>query len=137
MTAITKLHSSPGAAVQPMRMTLSREQTAEVAVHTTDEDRVTISSSSESSATSGPGSERSASSTELSVGTQGDLSKKQLKDIEKAIQTFQQVTMDVLYGRVVTAVAHARQMEKLDNVAAIDGETGLQQILTVGVDTKV
>jgi hypothetical protein len=134
MTAITKLHSSPDAALQPTRFTQSREPSGEVTVHTIDKDSVTLSTSSSPSLS---GSAAAASSTEVSIGTSGDVSKRERKEVEKAIQTFQEVTMDVLYGQVVTAVAHARQIEKPDPINGVSGASGIQSILTASVDMKV
>jgi hypothetical protein len=108
--------------------TVTRQSTStrlDASIQTSEGDRVTLTLESDAEArrVELPGARAGAQSAEaqVTISIDGELSRTEMKHVEKALHTFQKVTKDVLYGLVVSAVAHVRQLEKLDNLASVEG----------------
>jgi hypothetical protein len=118
--------ASPGQ--NSTKATVTRLSTAtrlNASIQTAEGDRVTLtlSSDTDSGQVELPGARAGTRSDQgqISISVDGELSRPEMKNVEKALHTFQKVTKDILYGLVVSAVAHVRQIEKLDTLASFEG----------------
>jgi hypothetical protein len=116
--------------------TVTRQSTStrlDASIQTAEGDRVTLTleSEAESDRVELPRARAGAQSAEgqVTISIDGELSRTEMKHVEKALHTFQKVTKDVLYGLVVSAVAHVRRLEKLDSLADVEGSLQAKETL--------
>lgn len=68
---------------------------------------------------------------ELSISIQGNLDKKEIRDIAKAIHSYLKVVKDLSSGRTQPAEAHTRQLSRLDEISSFEGSFRTQEYLSV------
>ena len=138
MDAITQLNYSnpvsgnklPGVDASKSKMTLlaaSSRQSLGITFTTTENDRVALNSSSSATAAYASyekdGTIALAASLvrtqELSLSVAGVLGKDEIVDIAQAMHTVGKVTKDVANGRMQAAEAHARKLDRLDQISSI------------------
>jgi hypothetical protein len=134
MSAITTL-GSPRLAQEVGVTAVSRRTAADFSIVTAEGDKVTLSLNSAESAGAYrysaqgrlEGGTQSAvaagsvyeSSTSLSLSIQGELSKEEIRDIQKAIKTVAKVYRDLAKGDEEQAVKRASKLDKLDSIAEL------------------
>ncbi len=118
----------------------SNRQSLDLAVTTTEGDRVTLSSTASTTAAyatyEGAVTAQAFTvvrSNELTVAIEGDLSKEETKDIAKAIHAYAKVTKDMISGRMQPAEAHARELSRLDEISSFDATFTSQQSFAVQI----
>ena len=112
-------------------------QSLDLTISTAEGDRVTLSSTSSATVAyatyEGVVKAQAFSATranELSLSIQGDLSKGEVRDIAKAIHAYNKVVKDISSGRMRPAEAHARQLNRLDEIASFAATFTSQQFLS-------
>ncbi len=112
----------------------SNRKSLDLAITTTEGDRVTLSATASTTAAyatyEGAVTAQAFAvvrSNELSVTIEGELSREETKDIAKAIHAYAKVTKDIMSGRMQPAEAHARELNRLDEISSLEATFTSQQ----------
>ena len=119
------------------RVVAGNGQSLDLAITTAEGDRVTLSSTSNATVAyatyEGVATARAFSATrtdESSLSIQGELSKGEVRDIAKAIHTYNKVLKDISSGRLRPAEVHTRQLSRLDEIASFAATHISQQFIS-------
>lgn len=129
------------------RVTSSLHQNADVTIVTAEGDKVTLSSGSQAQVTYATYEELRYMgghfaqfryealglevSREYSIVVDGDLNKKELRDIRKAIRTIEKMMRDFLSGNVDHAVGKAMKVSKLESISSLEASLQFERSLSV------
>ncbi len=64
---------------------------------------------------------------EVSLSFQGDFTKSELRDIARAVHVYGKILKDTLSGRTQPAEAHARELNRLDEISSSSATFKIQQ----------
>ena len=136
-----------GSSLGAASVTSSTSQRLDISIVTAEGDKVTLNAAASSTASyltytgavTGPGREtavraQSASqsaSSAFSISVEGELSVEEAKDIAKALKAYASALKDAVHGRTQPALAHASQIDKLDDIASFDATYTIQKQLSV------
>jgi len=135
LTAPKPAESSSTAAAS--KISVSRSQSTDISILTAEGDKVTLSASfidnAEFATYDSRGSAGGSRSFERSFSftVEGELSRKELKDIRRAIRTIEKATHDVLKGKTEKAAQRASKLERLDTIAQLQAEVEMTRKVSV------
>jgi len=129
------------------RVASTLQQNADVTIVTAEGDKVTLSSGSQAQVTYATYEElrymgghfsqfRGENlglevSREHSILVDGDLNKKELRDIRKAIRTIEKMMRDFLSGHVDHAIGRAMKVSKLESISSLEASLQFERSLSV------
>lgn len=132
---------------------VARRRSADIQIVTAEGDRITLSLSSTQSAgaykytAQGKADDGSltarasgsvyGSASSVSLSVEGDLNKKELHDIHKAIQTVAKIYRDLSKGHEEQALKRASQLDKYDSIAQLSAAVSVSEAALVASNVSV
>jgi len=106
----------------PTQLSVSRSQTAQIALVTAEGDKVTLSSGMNIEAEYSTYGARGTVERSFSFTIEGDLNRRELKDIRKAVRTIEKAARDIDSDKVEKAGRRTSQLEKLESIAQVEAQ---------------
>ena len=140
MEALNPISRMPVA--QTTMVQASRTQSADIQIVTEEGDTVTLSASRTaelSFATYNSNGQTSAelrTGSEFSMSVEGDLSRRELKDIRRALRIIMKAAEDFAENNPEKAARRVSKLSRLDHLAAVNAEFQVRQELSVSTENS-
>ena len=125
--------------VNAVKGSVSQSQSTDITLVTAEGDTVTLSSSFEREVKFETYNSRGesasmlskSSSSSFSLSIEGDLDRKELRDIRNAIRTIEKVNRTLMRGDLEKAAHQAEKLQRLDTIASLDAELLMTRQVTL------